>query len=244
MNFKNKIVLITGASRGIGRSIAETFAALNATVIGTATNQINVNIINSYLGSSGKGIELDVSNKVSIENCLKSIRTEFSDIDILINNAGIVYDNLLIRMKEEEWQSIINTNLTSIFRISKAVIRAMIKKRYGRIITIGSVVGSIGNIGQTNYATAKAGLIGFSKSLAREVATYGITVNVVSPGFIATDMIKSLTSKQQENILSLIPLNRLGEPKEIANVVAFFASEEASYITGETIHVNGGIYMI
>lgn len=244
MSFKGKIALVTGASRGIGCAIAKALAARDATVIGTATSETGATAISAYLGESGKGMVLDVSSKDSIVAFLKKKCAEFGDTDILVNNAGIMRDNLLMRIKEDEWQSILDTNLTSVFRMSQAVIRSMIKKRYGRIITIGSVVGSMGNVGQTNYATAKAGLIGFSKSLAREVASRGITVNVVAPGFIATDMTEMLTDKQRATILSQIPANRLGYPREIASAVAFFASEEAAYITGETIHVNGGMYML
>ncbi|UVK76901.1 MAG: 3-oxoacyl-[acyl-carrier-protein] reductase FabG [Sodalis sp. Fle] len=243
MNFKGKIVLVTGANRGIGRAIAEMLMARGATIVGTATSERGAATISVYLGNSGKGMQLNISNQDSIEIFLKKMRAEFGDADILVNNAGITRDNLLIRMKENEWQSILDTNLTSVYRMSKAVIRAMIKKRYGRIITIGSVVGSMGNAGQTNYAAAKAGLIGFSKSLACEVASRGITVNVVAPGFIATDMTEVLMDKHRTDILSQIPANRLGDPKEIASAVVFFASDEASYITGETIHVNGGMYM-
>lgn len=243
MGFKGKIALVTGASRGLGRAIAETLATRGATVIGTATSKTGVADISAYLVGSGKGMELNVSNNDSIEAFLKKMHTEFGDADILVNNAGITRDNLLIRMKENEWHSVVNINLTSVFRMSKAVLRAMMKKRYGRIITIGSIVGDIGNPGQSNYAAAKAGLIGFSKSLAREVASRGITVNVVAPGFIATDMTEALTDVHRTGILSQIPANRLGYPKEIASAVAFFASEETAYITGETMHVNGGMYM-
>ncbi|CUX96060.1 3-oxoacyl-[acyl-carrier-protein] reductase FabG [Candidatus Mikella endobia] len=243
MNFKGKVVLVTGASRGIGRAIAEKFVNNGATVIGTATNKISVAVVSDYLGNSGKGMELDISNNTVIKQFLENMRAEFGDADILINNAGITHDNLLMCMKENEWQYLIDTNLTSVFRMSKAVIKTMIKKNYGRIITIGSVVGSVGNVGQGNYAAAKAGLIGFSKSLAREVASRGITVNVVAPGFIDTDMTKKFTNKKLSGILSQIPVNRLGYPKEIANAVTFLASDEAEYITGETIHVNGGMYM-
>jgi 3-oxoacyl-[acyl-carrier protein] reductase len=196
------------------------------------------------LGASGKGFALNVVDAQSIDSVLASIRAEFGEIDILVNNAGITRDNLLMRMKDDEWQDILNTNLTSVFRLSKAVMRAMMKKRFGRIITIGSVVGTMGNAGQANYAAAKAGLIGFSKSLAREVASRGITVNVVAPGFIETDMTRALTDDQRAGILSSVPANRLGDAKEIASAVAFLASDEAGYITGETLHVNGGMYMI
>ncbi|MBV6691329.1 3-oxoacyl-ACP reductase FabG [Serratia quinivorans] len=244
MSFEGKVVLVTGASRGIGRAIAETFVACGAKVIGTATSESGAEAISSYLGASGKGFALNVVDAQSIDRVLASIRAEFGEIDILVNNAGITRDNLLMRMKDDEWQDILNTNLTSVFRLSKAVMRAMMKKRFGRIITIGSVVGTMGNAGQANYAAAKAGLIGFSKSLAREVASRGITVNVVAPGFIETDMTRALTDDQRAGILSSVPANRLGDAKEIASAVAFLASDEAGYITGETLHVNGGMYMI
>ncbi|WP_199063142.1 3-oxoacyl-ACP reductase FabG [Serratia sp. ASV30] len=244
MSFEGKIVLVTGASRGIGRAIAELFVARGAKVIGTATSESGAEAISSYLGEKGKGYMLNVVDAQSIDNVLTSIRAEFGEIDILVNNAGITRDNLLMRMKDDEWQDILDTNLTSVFRLSKAVMRAMMKKRFGRIISIGSVVGTMGNAGQANYAAAKAGLIGFSKSLAREIASRGITVNVVAPGFIETDMTRALTEDQRAGILTQVPASRLGEAKEIASAVAFLASDEASYITGETLHVNGGMYMI
>ncbi len=244
MSFEGKIVLVTGASRGIGRAIAETFVARGAKVIGTATSESGAEAISGYLGANGKGFMLNVVEAQSIDSVLASIRAEFGEIDILVNNAGITRDNLLMRMKDDEWEDILDTNLTSVFRLSKAVMRAMMKKRFGRIITIGSVVGTMGNAGQANYAAAKAGLIGFSKSLAREVASRGITVNVVAPGFIETDMTRALTDDQRAGILSSVPANRLGDAKEIASAVAFLASDEAGYITGETLHVNGGMYMI
>ena len=244
MSFEGKIALVTGASRGIGRAIAEKLVAGGAKVIGTATSEKGAEAIGEYLGDNGKGIMLNVVDSASIEQVLTTIRAEFGEIDILVNNAGITRDNLLMRMKDDEWQDILDTNLTSVFRLSKAVMRAMMKKRCGRIITIGSVVGTMGNAGQANYAAAKAGLIGFSKSLAREVASRGITVNVVAPGFIETDMTRALTDDQRAGILSSVPANRLGDAKEIASAVAFLASDEAGYITGETLHVNGGMYMI
>lgn len=244
MSFEGKIVLVTGASRGIGRAIAETFVARGAKVIGTATSESGAEAISGYLGANGKGFMLNVVDAQSIDSVLASIRAEFGEIDILVNNAGITRDNLLMRMKDDEWEDILDTNLTSVFRLSKAVMRAMMKKRFGRIITIGSVVGTMGNAGQANYAAAKAGLVGFSKSLAREVASRGITVNVVAPGFIETDMTRALTDDQRAGILSSVPANRLGDAKEIASAVAFLASDEAGYITGETLHVNGGMYMI
>ncbi|WPF05689.1 3-oxoacyl-ACP reductase FabG [Proteus vulgaris] len=244
MGFDGKVALVTGASRGIGRAIAEDLVARGATVIGTATRENGAQAISEYLGDKGKGFVLNVTENDSIEKFLADVRAEFGEIDILVNNAGITRDNLLMRMKDDEWQDIIDTNLSSVFRLSKAVMRAMMKKRYGRIITIGSVVGTMGNAGQANYAAAKAGVIGFSKSLAREVASRGITVNVVAPGFIETDMTRALTEDQRAGILSQVPANRLGDAKEIASAVAFLASDEASYITGETLHVNGGMYMI
>lgn len=244
MGFDGKIALVTGASRGIGRAIAEDLVARGAIVIGTATSENGAQAISEYLSGKGKGFVLNVTENDSIEKFLAEVRAEFGEIDILVNNAGITRDNLLMRMKDDEWQDIINTNLSSVFRLSKAVMRAMMKKRYGRIITIGSVVGTMGNAGQANYAAAKAGVIGFSKSLAREVASRGITVNVVAPGFIETDMTRALTDDQRAGILSQVPANRLGDAKEIASAVAFLASDEASYITGETLHVNGGMYMI
>ncbi|PHM77909.1 3-oxoacyl-ACP reductase FabG [Xenorhabdus cabanillasii] len=244
MGFDGKIALVTGASRGIGRAIAELLAERGACVIGTATSEKGAEAISAYLGDKGKGFVLNVTDSTSIEQALSNIRAEFGEIDILVNNAGITRDNLLMRMKDDEWQDIVNTNLSSIFRLSKAVMRSMMKKRYGRIISIGSVVGTMGNAGQANYAAAKAGVIGFSKSLAREVASRGITVNVIAPGFIETDMTRALTDDQRAGILSQVPANRLGDAKEIASAVAFLASDEAAYITGETLHVNGGMYMI
>ncbi|WP_392566703.1 3-oxoacyl-ACP reductase FabG [Utexia brackfieldae] len=244
MNLTGKIALVTGASRGIGRAIAEKLTASGATVIGTATTENGALAISQYLGEQGKGLVLNVTDAQSIEDVLAVIKAEFGDIDILVNNAGITRDNLLMRMKDDEWQDIIDTNLTSVFHLSKALMRTMMKKRYGRIVTIGSVVGTMGNAGQANYAAAKAGLIGFSKSLAREIASRGITVNVVAPGFIATDMTDALTEEQKAMTLAQIPANRLGDPKDIANAVAFLVSDEAGYITGETLHVNGGMYMV
>lgn len=244
MRFVDKVALVTGTSRGIGRAIAETLADHGAKVVGTSTSESGVEVINAYLGNKGKGLLLSVIDTNSIERVIEKVRIEFGAVDILINNAGITRDNILLRMKESEWSDILDTNLTSIFRLSKAVMRAMMKKRMGRIITIGSVVGTMGNVGQGNYAAAKAGLIGFSKSLAREVASRGITVNVVAPGFIETDMTRRLNKNQRASILAEVPIGRFGNPQEIANAVAFLASDEAAYITGETLHVNGGMYMI
>ncbi|WMY97706.1 MAG: 3-oxoacyl-[acyl-carrier-protein] reductase [Arsenophonus sp.] len=244
MNFNGKKVLVTGASRGIGKSIAKLFVKYGAKVAATATNKKNVEIINQYLQNNGKGYLLNVTNHQSIEDILYKIHQEFGNIDILINNIGIISDNLIIRMKKEDWNKVIDINLNSIFTISKNIIHSMIKKRYGRIISIGSVIGMTGNIGQTNYSASKAGIIGFSKSLAIEVASRGITVNVVSPGFIETDMSISLLKNKKEKILEKIPMKRLGKTKDVANSVIFLASDQASYITGINLHVNGGMYMI
>jgi 3-oxoacyl-[acyl-carrier protein] reductase len=240
---ENKIALVTGASRGIGKAIALQLLEMGATVIGTATSENGAKAIADYLGEKGTGKVLNVTHEESISSTLADINAEFGSIDILVNNAGITRDNLLMRMKDDEWNDIIQTNLTAIFRLSKAVMRGMMKKRHGRIINIGSVVGVTGNAGQANYAAAKAGVIGFSKSLAREVASRGITVNTVAPGFIDTDMTQSLSDEQKQNIFNDIPANRLGRPEEIASTVAFLASDMAGYITGETINVNGGMYM-
>ena len=238
-----KIALVTGASRGIGKAIAEQLVNDGAIVIGTATSENGAQAISAYLGDKGKGMVLNVSDAESMNTLLSDIAEQFGVIDILVNNAGITRDNLLMRMKDHEWQDIINTNLTSVFNMSKAVLRGMMKKRCGRIINIGSVVGSTGNAGQANYAAAKAGVIGFSKSMAREVASRGITVNVVAPGFIDTDMTKALSDDQREAIFKDIPANRLGSVQEVAAAVGFLASNSAAYITGETLHVNGGMFM-
>ncbi|EGR3223326.1 3-oxoacyl-ACP reductase FabG [Vibrio parahaemolyticus] len=244
MNLEGKIALVTGASRGIGRAIAELLVERGATVIGTATSESGAAAISEYLGENGKGLALNVTDVESIEATLKTINDEFGAIDILVNNAGITRDNLLMRMKDDEWNDIINTNLTPIYRMSKAVLRGMMKKRAGRIINVGSIVGTMGNAGQTNYAAAKAGVIGFTKSMAREVASRGVTVNTVAPGFIETDMTKALNDDQRAATLANVPAGRLGDPREIASAVVFLASPEAAYITGETLHVNGGMYMV
>ncbi|MBK4775351.1 3-oxoacyl-ACP reductase [Candidatus Pantoea edessiphila] len=244
MDLKNKVALVTGASRGIGLAIAEKLLFSGAIVIGTSTNQSGVSIIDYHLRNKGKGIILNVNDSKCVSSVVKEIKSEFGYIDILINNAGIIRDNLLIRMSENDWEEVIDTNLTSVFKISKAFLPFMIKRRKGRIITISSIVGICGNIGQTNYSSSKAGLIGFSKSLALEIASRGITVNVVSPGFIETDMTRALHQDQKASIIAKVPMKRLGKAQEVANVVAFLASEEASYITGEIINVNGGMYMI
>jgi len=246
VNLDSQIALVTGASRGIGRAIAEALGQSGATVIGTATSLNGADAISDNLkvaGINGTGMMLDVSQQESIDSVLKQIADEYSAPTILINNAGITRDNLLMRMKDDEWNEIINTNLTSVFRVSKACLRAMMKARYGRIISIASVVGVTGNAGQANYAAAKAGIIGFSKSLAQEIGSRGITVNTVAPGFIDTDMTRKLPDEQKQALLSKIPAGRLGDAREIAAAVAFLASPQASYITGETIHVNGGMYM-
>lgn len=239
----SKIALVTGASRGIGKAIAEELVSKGFTVIGTATSENGANAISAYLGENGKGLVLNVTSLKSINNVLEQIKQQFGDIDVLVNNAGITRDNLMMRMKEEDWDIILQTNLSSVFHLSKAVLRSMMKKRFGRIISIGSVVGSMGNPGQANYCAAKAGIIGFSKALAKEVASRGVTVNVVAPGFIATDMTDALTEEQKAATLAQVPAGRLGDPKDIAKAVAFLASDDASYITGETLHVNGGMYM-
>ena len=243
-SLEGKVALVTGASRGIGKAIAEQLVSQGATVIGTATSQNGADNISAYLGNNGKGFELNVTNNDSIAALFDAIKTDFGGVDILVNNAGITRDNLMMRMKDNEWDDIIDTNLTSLFKITKAVMRPMMKNRHGRIINIGSVVGSMGNAGQVNYATAKAGLLGFTKSLAKEVASRGITVNAIAPGFIDTDMTKELTDEQKEGIFSQVPANRLGQPEEIASTVGFLASAAAGYINGETIHVNGGMYMV
>jgi 3-oxoacyl-[acyl-carrier-protein] reductase len=218
-------------------------ASKGAFVIGTATSEKGAESISAYLGEKGRGLVLNVADQASIDAVLEYIKQEFGDIDILVNNAGITRDNLLMRMKDEEWFDILQTNLSSVYHLSKAMLRTMMKKRFGRIINIGSVVGSMGNAGQTNYCAAKAGLIGFSKALAKEVASRGITVNVVAPGFIATDMTEVLSEELKNNLLTQIPAGRLGEPKDIAKAVAFLASDDSAYINGTTLHVNGGMYM-
>jgi len=241
-----EIALVTGASRGIGQSIALALGKQGATVVGTATSDKGAELISACLmenGITGQGMALDVTDAESVKQMLASMTRAFGAPGILVNNAGITRDNLLMRMKEEEWDDIISTNLTSVYRMSKACLRAMTKARKGRIISISSVVGVAGNAGQANYAAAKAGLIGFSKSLAREVGVRGITVNTVAPGFIDTDMTRALPDAQREALLGDIPLNRLGQPEEIAAAVVFLVSPGAAYITGETLHVNGGMYM-
>lgn len=241
---QGEVVLVTGASRGIGAAIADTLAAQGATVIGTATSDAGAQAIGERLAAAGgHGRRLNVNEAGAIEALVEAVSGEFGNISILVNNAGITRDNLLMRMKDEDWQVILDTNLTSVFRASKAVLRGMMKARKGRIINIASVIGLTGNAGQANYAAAKAGIIAFSKSLAKEIGSRGITVNVVAPGFIATDMTADLPDAAKDAMLGQIALGRLGEPADIANAVAFLASPSASYITGETLHVNGGMYM-
>lgn len=238
-----QIALVTGASRGIGRAIAERLAEDGFLVIGTATSESGADAITAFLGENGRGMKLNVADAESIAEFIKTVNDEIGTPTVLVNNAGITRDNLLMRMKDEEWDDIINTNLTSVFRMSKAVLRGMMKVRAGRIINISSVVGSTGNAGQANYAAAKAGMIGFAKSMAKEVGSRNITVNTVAPGFIDTDMTRELSDGIKSTLLAGIPLARLGEAKEIAHTVSFLASEGAAYITGETIHVNGGMFM-
>ncbi|MDR4517336.1 MAG: 3-oxoacyl-ACP reductase FabG [Nitrosomonas sp.] len=243
---ENKVALVTGASRGIGQAIAQKLGQHGATVMGTATTQNGAEAIGQYLHSAGvrgMGVVLNVNDTDQINSAFETIREKFGEIEILVNNAGITRDNLLVRMKDEEWDDIMETNLKSAFRLSRAVLRAMMKARYGRIINISSVVGSIGNIGQTNYAAAKAGIFGFSKSLAREVGSRNITVNCIAPGFIDTDMTRALSEAQQQSLIQHVPLGRLGQSEEVAAAVAFLASSAAGYITGSTLHVNGGMYM-
>ncbi len=246
MELENEIVLVSGASRGIGQAIALDLGSKGAYVYGTATSEKGAQSISNYMKENaiqGEGLVMNVTDEESISAVIKTIADTKGGVSILVNNAGITRDNLLMRMKTDEWEDIMNTNLSSIFRLSKAVLRGMMKARKGRIISIASVVGVSGNAGQTNYSAAKAGVIGFSKSLAREVGSRGITVNVVAPGFIDTDMTKALPEEQRTALLTQVPLGRLGDAHEIANAVTFLASKSASYITGETIHVNGGMYM-
>ena len=246
MTLQGQVALVTGASRGIGQGIAKGLARLGATVIGTATSEAGASAISSYLAelaAKGKGMVLNVNDAAQIETLLDSIQKEFGAVSVLVNNAGITRDNLLMRMKDAEWDEIMDTNLRSVFRLSRVVLRAMMKAKSGRIINISSVVGASGNAGQTNYAAAKAGMVGFTKALAREVGSRNITVNCVAPGFIDTDMTQALTPAQQQMLLATIPLARLGAVEDIAAAVTFLASPAAAYITGTTLHVNGGMYM-
>ncbi len=246
MSLQGKVALVTGASRGIGQAIALELGRQGAVVIGTATSASGAERIAQILkehGIEGTGLVLDVSNDESVTSTLEHIQKHVGQPLILVNNAGITRDNLMLRMKDDEWFDVINTNLSSLYRLTKAVLRGMTKARYGRIINIGSVVGAMGNAGQVNYAAAKAGLEGFGRALAREVGSRAITVNAVAPGFIDTDMTRELPDAQRDALLTQIPLGRLGQAEEIANVVAFLASDGAAYVTGATIPVNGGMYM-
>ncbi len=243
---ENKITLVTGASRGIGKAIATKLGKCGALVVGTATSDKGAQSITEYLqeaGIDGTGMVLDVRDTESVDKCIAQVTEEYGAIDILVNNAGITRDTLLMRMKLEQWEEVYQTNLRSVFLLSKACLRGMLKSRAGRIINISSVVGVTGNPGQANYASTKAGMFGFTKSLAREVANRGVTVNCVAPGFIRTDMTDELTDQQKDQLLQSIPAGKLGEATDIANAVKFLASEESAYITGQTLHVNGGLHM-
>lgn len=240
------IALVTGASRGIGRAIALALGQAGATLVGTATTSEGAGRISAYLGAEGirgRGLVLDVASSVSVDAALKTVYGEFGNVSILVNNAGITRDTLLMRMRDEDWDTVINTDLGSVFRLSKACLRGMMKARRGRIINISSVVGAVGNPGQANYCAAKAGILGFTKSLAREIGSRNVTVNAVAPGFIDTDMTRALSAEQRAAMITQVPLERLGTPEDIAQAVLFLASPAAAYITGETLHVNGGMYM-
>jgi len=246
MSLQGQVALVTGASRGIGQGIALELGRQGAIVVGTATTEKGAQAISEYLaaaGIKGAGMALDVNNSAQIEQVLGNLRQQFGEINILVNNAGITRDNLLARMTDEEWDDIMSTNLKSVFRLSRAVMRGMMKARHGRIINISSVIGSMGNAGQSNYAASKAGIAGFSKSLAREVGSRNITVNCVAPGFIATDMTEAMSQEQRDKLIEHVPLKRLGQVADISAAVAFLAGPGAAYITGITLHVNGGMYM-
>lgn len=246
MGFEDKIALVTGASRGIGAAITDALGTAGATVIGTATSENGAEKISQRFSQkdiSGEGMVLNVSDADSVAQVLEAIQEKYGAPQILVNNAGITKDNLLMRMTDDEWSDVIDTNLSSVYRLSKACLRGMMKARWGRIINISSVVGSMGNAGQSNYAASKAGIAGFTRALSKEVASRNVTVNTVSPGFIATDMTEVLSEEQKDSILSAVPAGRLGKPEEIASVVKFLASDDASYITGDNLHVNGGMYM-
>ena len=240
---EGEVALVTGASRGIGASIAEALASAGATVIGTATSEGGAAGISDALGGNGRGIVLNISDAESVAAAIKNVQDNEGSPTIVVNNAGITRDNLLLRMKVEEWEDVLSTNLSGVYRVSKACLRGMMKAKKGRIINIASVIGIMGNAGQSNYAAAKAGIIGFSKSLAREIGSRNITVNVVAPGFIDTDMTLVLPEEQKNTMLTQVPLGRLGDGRDIANAVVFLASASAAYITGETLHVNGGMLM-
>jgi len=243
---EGKVALVTGATRGIGKAIAKRLAAAGATVVGTATTEAGAATISAYLqemGAKGAGVVLNVTQPEAIDTLVETIAKQYGTPQILVNNAGITRDNLMLRMKEQEWDDVIDTNLTSIFRLTKACLKGMTRARWGRIVSIGSIVGAMGNAGQANYAAAKAGLEGFSRALAKEIGSRNITVNTVAPGFIDTDMTKDLPEANKEAMLSQIPAGRLGKPEEIAAAVAYLVSEEAAYVTGATLPVNGGMYM-
>ncbi|MGB0713914.1 MAG: 3-oxoacyl-ACP reductase FabG [Gammaproteobacteria bacterium] len=246
MSLEDRVALVTGASRGIGRAIAMELGAQGATVIGTATSDSGAEAIGGALsdaGIAGAGMRLDVTDPTSVDSVVKAITEQFGAVTILVNNAGVTRDNLMMRMKDEEWDTVVDTNLTAVFRMTRACLRGMTKARWGRIVNISSVVGASGNPGQSNYAATKAGVIGFSKSLGQEVASRGITVNVVAPGFIETDMTAVLPEEQKKALKDMIPMRRLGQPQDIAQAVSFLASDAAAYVTGTTLHVNGGMYM-
>lgn len=246
MSLDNKVALVTGASRGIGAAIADTLGAEGAVVIGTATSAAGAEKITARMrekGIKGEGMVLNVTDTESVKSIMAAIKESYGVPLILVNNAGITKDNLLMRMSEEEWFDVINTNLSSVYRLSKACMRGMMKAKWGRIVNISSVVGQMGNAGQTNYAATKAGVMGFTRSLAKEIGSRNVTVNSVAPGFIDTDMTDVLTEEQKNLMLGGIPMARLGQPEEIANVVKFLSGDDSSYVTGETIHVNGGMYM-
>jgi len=243
MNLTNQVALVTGASRGIGKAIAQELARQGAKVVGTATSEAGAAAISEYLGDTGKGVVLNVTDAALCQAVIDDVQKTYGSLSILVNNAGITQDNLAMRMKDEEWDSVIATNLTAVGRLSRMVLRGMMKAKHGRIINITSVVGSSGNPGQMNYAAAKAGVAGMSRALAREIGSRNITVNCVAPGFIDTDMTKVLSEEQHAGLLTQIPLARLGSPDDIAHAVAFLAGPNAGYITGTTLHVNGGMYM-
>lgn len=246
MSIEGKVALVTGATRGIGKAIALELGKQGAVVVGTATSDGGAESISAYLseaGVTGKGVKLNVADSDSIESVIKAVQDEFGAVVILVNNAGITRDNIMLRMKDDEWDDVINTNLSSVYRLVKTCLRGMTKARWGRIISISSVVASMGNAGQANYAAAKSGMEGFTRALAREIGSRNITVNCVAPGFIDTDMTSGLAEEHKNALQSQIPMNRLGRPEEIAAVVGFLASEGAGYVTGESIQVNGGMYM-
>lgn len=245
MSLQGDVALVTGASRGIGKAIAERLAKDGAKVVGTATTAAGAEAIDAWLAPlGGRGMALNVTDGAACDALIEDVSKTIGPIAILVNNAGVTRDTLLLRMKDDDWNTVLDTDLTSVFRLSRAVLRAMMKARHGRIVSIGSVVGAMGNAGQVNYCAAKAGLVGFSKALAREVGSRGITVNVVAPGFIDTDMTKDLGEDTKTALLTQVPAGRLGKPEDIAAAVAFLASREAGYVSGETLHVNGGMHMV